>query len=59
MLSRVPKVSRDALRTDKMRISLVRESRFYSSDRAVETSLLYDVLRRPTGKATGNGYLFN
>jgi hypothetical protein len=59
MLSRVPKGSRYALRTDKMRITLVRGSRLPSSDRTGKTSLLCDVLPKPTGEAQEDGYLIN
>jgi hypothetical protein len=59
MLSRIRQVSRCALRTDKMRATLVRKSRSHGSDRAVGTSLLYDVRSEPTDKAPENGYLFN
>jgi hypothetical protein len=59
MLSRVPKVSRYALRTDKMRITLVRGSHSCSSDRTTEASLLCDVLPQPTGEAKEDGYLVN
>jgi hypothetical protein len=49
--------SRPALRTDKKRVPLARRSRPLSPDVAERTSPLCDVLRRPTGKASGNGYL--
>ena len=59
MLSRVPLVSLCALRTDKMRASLVRES--YPDDPypAIRTSLLCDVPLQPTGEAAGDGNLIN
>jgi hypothetical protein len=44
MLSPVPKVSLHALRTDKMRMKLVRWSRGCNTDREAATSLLNDVL---------------
>ena len=59
MLSRVPMVSLCALRTDKMRASLVRESRLYDPYPAIKTSLLCDVSLKPTGEAAGDGYLIN
>jgi hypothetical protein len=59
MLSRVPKVSLCALRTDKMRASLVRGSRPHDPYPAMRTSLLCDVLPKPTGKAAEDGYLVN
>ena len=59
MLSPVPEVSLYALRTDKMRILLVRGSRPYDPYPAIETSLLCDVPLRPADKATGDGNLFN
>jgi len=57
MLSRVPEVSRCALRTDKMRALLVRGSRSCGPYPAIETSLLCDVLPQPTGEAAEDGYL--
>jgi hypothetical protein len=59
MLSRVPKFSLCALRTDKMRALLVRGSRLYDPYLAIRTSLLCDVPSRPTGKASGDGNLIN
>jgi len=59
MLSRVPKVSLYALRTDKIRVKLVRESRFYGPYPAIKTSLLCDVLSQPADKAAEDGNLFN
>jgi hypothetical protein len=59
MLSRVPKVSLCALRTDKMRASLVRGSHPDDPYPAIRTSLLYDVSLKPAGKAAGDGYLIN
>ena len=59
MLSRVPKVSLCALRTDKMRASLVRGSRPYDPYPAIKTSLLCDVLPKPAGKAAEDGNLIN
>ena len=44
MLSRIQGISRLALRTDKIRKTLVRESRLRGSDPTPETSLLCDVL---------------
>jgi len=44
MLSPVPKISRHALRTDKMRMKLVRWSCGCNTDREAATSLLNDVL---------------
>jgi len=59
MLSRVPKVSLCALRTDKMRASLVRKSHPDSPYPAIRTSLLCDVPLQPADKATGDGNLIN
>jgi hypothetical protein len=59
MLSPVPEVSLYALRTDKMRILLVRGSRPYDPYPAIKTSLLCDVPSEPTGKALGDGNLIN
>ena len=59
MLSRVPKVSRRALRTDKMRTPLARESHPRDPDLTAGTSLLCDVLPRPADKALEDGYLVN
>ena len=59
MLSRVPKISQRALRTDKMRTPLARESHPHDPDLTVGTSLLCDVLPRPADKALENGYLVN
>jgi hypothetical protein len=59
MLSRVPKVSRCALRTDKMRALLVRGSRSYGPYPAIRTSLLCDVLSQPADKVAEDGYLIN
>lgn len=59
MLSRVPKVSRYALRTDKIRATLVRESHPYGPYPAIRTSLLCDVLSKPADKAAEDGYLVN
>jgi len=53
------KVSRCALRTDKMRTLLVRGSRSCGPYPATETSLLCDVLPQPTGEAAEDGYLVN
>jgi hypothetical protein len=53
------KVSRCALRTDKMRALLVRGSRSYGPYPAIRTSLLCDVLSQPADKAAEDGYLFN
>ena len=49
--------SRRALRTDKKRLPLACRSRPTSPDVASRTSPLCDARRRPTGKASGNGYL--
>ena len=59
MLSRVPKVSLCALRTDKMRALLVRGSRLYDPYPAIKTSLLCDVLPQPAGEAAEDGNLTN
>ncbi len=59
MLSRVPKVSLCALRTDKMRASLVRGSHLYDPYPAIKTSPLCDVLPKPAGEAAEDGYLTN
>jgi hypothetical protein len=59
MLSHVPETSVYALRTDKIRAALARKSRSLSPDVASRTSLLCDVLSRPTDKATENGNLIN
>jgi hypothetical protein len=59
MLSPVPEVSLYALRTDKMRILLVRGSRPYDPYPAIKTSLLCDVPLQPTGEAAGDGNLIN
>ena len=59
MLSRVPKFSLCALRTDKMRALLVRGSRLYDPYPAIKTSLLCDVPSKPTGEASGDGNLIN
>jgi hypothetical protein len=59
MLSRVPEVSLCALRTDKMRASLVRGSRRYDPYPAITASLLCDVLPKPAGEAAEDGYLIN
>ena len=59
MLSRVPKFSLCALRTDKMRALLVRGSRPYDPYPAIRTSLLCDVLPKPAGEAAEDGYLTN
>ena len=59
MLSPVPEVSLYALRTDKMRILLVRGSRPYDPYPAIETSLLCDVRSQPIGEAVEDGNLFN
>jgi hypothetical protein len=59
MLSHVPTTSVYALRTDKIRITLARESHSLGPDVASRTSLLCDVLSRPTDKATENGNLTN
>ena len=59
MLSRVPKTSRQALKTDKVRLKLARESRLLGPDLASKTSLLCDVLSRPTDEALRNGNLTN
>jgi hypothetical protein len=59
MLSRIPIVSRSTLRTDKMRRTLVCESRSGGPDLAAETSLLCDVLPKPAGEAAEDGYLIN
>ena len=48
-----------ALRTDKMRIKLVRWSRGCNTDRAAHASPLYDVRSQPAGKAVEDGSLFN
>ena len=48
-----------ALRTDKMRMELVRWSRGYNTDREATASLLYDVRSQPAGKAVEDGSLFN
>ena len=53
------KVSRCALRTDKMRALLVRGSHFYGPYPAMETSLLCDVLSQPADKAAEDGNLIN
>jgi hypothetical protein len=59
MLSRIPMISRYALRTDKMRTTPVRGSRFGGPDIAAKTSLLCDVLPKPTGEAAEDGNLIN
>ena len=59
MLSRVPKTSLAALRTDKVRRKLARESHLRGPDPALKTSLLCDVLSKPTDKALKNGNLTN
>jgi len=59
MLSRVPKTSRYALRTDKVRATLACKSYSGSPDVASRTSPLNDVLLQPADKAKENGYLFN
>ena len=53
------KVSRCALRTDKMRALLVRGSHPQSPYPAMRTSLLCDVLPQPAGEAAEDGYLVN
>jgi hypothetical protein len=52
-------ISRYTLRTDKMRTTPVRESRFRSPDAATKASLLCDVLSKPTGEAAEDGNLIN
>jgi hypothetical protein len=59
MLSRVPKISQRALRTDKMRTPLARGSHPRGPDLTAGTSLLCDVLPRPAGEALEDGYLVN
>jgi hypothetical protein len=59
MLSRVPKISRYTLKTDKVRVKLARKSRLRGPDVALKTSLLCDVRSRPTDKALRNGNLTN
>ncbi len=59
MLSRVPKTSRQALKTDKVHLKLARESRLRGPDIALKTSLLCDVLSKPTDEALRNGNLTN
>jgi len=59
MLSRVPKVSLYALRTDKIRVKLVRGSHPHGPYPAIRTSLLCDVLSKPADKAAEDGYLIN
>ncbi len=59
MLSHVPETSVYALRTDKIRVTLARESRSLGPDIALRTSLLCDVLSQPTDEATENGNLTN
>ena len=49
--------SRPRLRTDKKPIPLACRSRPLNPDVAEKTSPLCDVLRRPTGQASENGYL--
>jgi len=53
------KVSRCALRTDKMRALLVRGSHPHSPYPAMRTSLLCDVLSQPADKAAEDGNLIN
>ena len=52
-------VSPRALRTDKKRAWLACKSRLEHPDIAPKASPLCDVLQRPVGKATENGYLTN
>ena len=52
-------ISRYTLRTDKMRTTPVRESRFRGPDIATKASLLCDVLSKPTGEAAEDGNLTN
>ena len=59
MLSRFRRVSHSALRSDKIHRTLVRRSHSLDPDPAKGTSLLYDVLPQPTGKASEDGNLFN
>lgn len=59
MLSRVPKVSRYALRTDKMRRTLACGSYRQAPDVDLTTSLLCDVLPKPADEAAEDGNLVN